>query len=307
MSALIFVALAVAWAVYLVPKALKHHDEDARSRTVDRFSHTLRVLARREPVDKKTARLVTPEGRSVEVESQVEVTIDRHAVRAEKRAAKAERRAAREAEAAQIAASLTPAQVRARRAAARRATARRRNVLGALVLVNLVVVGLAAFAVVAWPYVAIPAVLLVAWLVLCRVMVRGEQCALPARSEDRTTVEPSTAPTPVEAEHETVDEPDEVADEPDEPDEVDPMEDTSAGIAAIVDPAMWDPVPVTLPTYVTKPAATRRTVRTIDLDSTGVWTSGRTDADAQLAREADEADKAARSGRDGDDTRAVGS
>ena len=93
-----------------------------------------------------------------------------------------------------------------------------------------------------------------------------------------------------------------------EADEVDPMADTSAGIAAIVDPAMWDPVPVTLPTYVTKPAATRRTVRTIDLDSTGVWTSGRTDADAQLAREADEADKAARkSRRDGDDQQAVGS
>ena len=48
-------------------------------------------------------------------------------------------------------------------------------------------------------------------------------------------------------------------------------------------------MPVTLPTYVTKPAATRRTVRTIDLDSTGVWTSGRTEADSQIAREADEA------------------
>ena len=33
MSALIFVALAVAWAVYLVPKALKHHDEVARTRS----------------------------------------------------------------------------------------------------------------------------------------------------------------------------------------------------------------------------------------------------------------------------------
>ncbi|HEY0950486.1 MAG TPA: hypothetical protein VGD85_09805, partial [Nocardioides sp.] len=66
--------------------------------------------------------------------------------------------------------------------------------------------------------------------------------------------------------------------------------------------------PVTLPTYVGKPAATRRTVRTIDLDATGVWTSGRTDADARLAREADEADRAARQARkDGDDHRAVGS
>ncbi|MGB0102259.1 MAG: hypothetical protein WBP61_18415, partial [Nocardioides sp.] len=63
LSALIFVALAVAWAVYLVPKALRHHDDDARSRTVDRFSHTMRVLARREPVSRTSARLVVTPGR----------------------------------------------------------------------------------------------------------------------------------------------------------------------------------------------------------------------------------------------------
>ena len=48
----------------------------------------------------------------------------------------------------------------------------------------------------------------------------------------------------------------------------------------------WTPVPVTLPTYVAK-APAGRTVRTIDLDSTGVWSSGRNEADSQLAREAD--------------------
>jgi hypothetical protein len=89
------------------------------------------------------------------------------------------------------------------------------------------------------------------------------------------------------------------------------MADTSAGLAAVVDPTLWDPVPVTLPTYVSKPAAARRSVRTIDLDSTGVWTSGRTDADAQLAREADQAERAERAARQqreqGGDQRAVGS
>ena len=65
-----------------------------------------------------------------------------------------------------------------------------------------------------------------------------------------------------------------------------------------VDPALWDPVPVTLPTYVSKPAAARRTVRTIDLDASGVWTSGRTEADAALARDAEAADQAERSRRD---------
>jgi len=65
-------------------------------------------------------------------------------------------------------------------------------------------------------------------------------------------------------------------------------------------------VPVTLPTYVGKPAATRRSVRTIDLEGTGVWTSGRTESDAQLAREADQANKAARQART-DEKRATGS
>ena len=63
-------------------------------------------------------------------------------------------------------------------------------------------------------------------------------------------------------------------------------------------------MPVTLPTYVSKPAATPRSVRTIDLDSDGVWTSGRTEADSQIAREADEAARAKR--QQGDGHRAVG-
>ena len=46
----------------------------------------------------------------------------------------------------------------------------------------------------------------------------------------------------------------------------------------------WDMVPTTLPTYVNKTAAQRRTVSTIDLDSTGVWSSGRNDEDSALAR-----------------------
>ena len=64
LSPFIFVALAVAWAVYLIPKALKHHDDVVRSRSVDRFSHTMRVLARREPVDRRNARLVVSPGRT---------------------------------------------------------------------------------------------------------------------------------------------------------------------------------------------------------------------------------------------------
>jgi hypothetical protein len=47
---------------------------------------------------------------------------------------------------------------------------------------------------------------------------------------------------------------------------------------------LWDPLPVTLPTYVGKPRATR-SVRTIDLNAAGVSSSGRNAADSALVAE----------------------
>jgi hypothetical protein len=290
-SALIFVALAVAWAVYLVPKALRDHDNAVRSRSVDRFSHTMRVLARREPVDARSARLVVTPGRPA---SEVKVVTKPAAAGPVTPPAVAP------------APVLTPAQLRARRAAAKRATKRRRVVLAVLLVASVAVTAAAALGVAPWWSVAVPLVLLVAWLVACRMMVKGERAALAPRS-----VRPSPARVPatvedapaVTAEAASVDPEGEAVADGD-----DPMADTSAGMAAVVDPTLWDPVPVTLPTYVSKPAAARRSVRTIDLEGTGVWTSGRTDADAQLAREAEQADRAARQQRaNGADQRAVGS
>lgn len=280
LSALIFVALAVAWAVYLVPKALRHHDDVVRSRSVDRFSHTLRVLARREPVSTKSARLVVTPGRPTAEATEVAEVPTTPEVPA------------------------TPDRIRAQRAAAKRATKRRRNVLAVLLVANLATAGVAAFGVISWWYLAIPAGLLVAWLVTCRIMVKGERrrmVAPSARIPVEKPVEDDRVEAPVEDAAVS-----RVLVEEEQADEIDPMADTSAGMAAVVDPALWDPVPVTLPTYVGKPAATRRTVRTIDLEGTGVWTSGRTEADAQIAREADEADRAARDAR-GKSERATGS
>ncbi|HEX5861241.1 MAG TPA: hypothetical protein VFY58_05330 [Nocardioides sp.] len=261
LSALIFVALAVAWAVYLIPKALRHHEDVVRSRSVERFSHTMRVLARREPVNRRDARLVVAPARAKS--TPVVTTKGRGTVEPD------------------------------RRESVRRATARRRVVLGLVLLANATVLTLAAFAVVDWSYAAIPAGLLVAWLVACRLMVRQERSGRQPSSR--------TAPAPPLSDH---------AAEPtaaESPDET--WDDTPTGqTPAIADPSLWDPMPVTLPTYVGKPAAERRSVRTIDLDSTGVWTSGRTEADARIARDADEAARAARADRKGGDgRRAVGS
>src|SRR6476661_6434493 len=159
-SALIFVALAVAWAVYLVPKALRDHDNAVRSRSVDRFSHTMRVLARREPVDHRSARLVVTPGRpaSAAVVATKPTTSKPTATRLD---------AAVPADAPVVRPATT-------REAANGAARRRRRVLGTILLANVAVLALAAFSVIAWGYAAIPAGLLVAWLVACRLMVRKE-------------------------------------------------------------------------------------------------------------------------------------
>ncbi len=298
LSPLIFVALAVAWAVYLVPQALKHHDEVVRSRSVDRFSHTMRVLARREPVSRTSSRLVVTPGRTP---SAPVVTTKASSSTADP----AQPAAPSIAETAPAPKPLPPA---VRREAARRAARRRRRVLIALTLGLVAVVALAAFSVVAWPYVAIPGALMVAWLVACRLMVRRERGVSGPLSRI------PTVPVAAQAEAAVADaEPEALSDDlSDDTAEVAVVEAPLAEPVAGPDPhtpdpaapGLWNPVPVTLPTYVSKPAAERRSVRTIDLDATGVWTSGRTDADAALVREAEE-----RARQEGDEApeRAVGS
>ncbi len=285
LSALIFVALAVAWAVYLIPKALKHHDEVVRSRSVEKFSHTMRVLARREPVDRRNARLIVSPIRAA-LRPPVETKAHAAAVPV---------------------AAPAPATPLLERASARRAARRRRHVLAALVLANVVVVVLAAASVIGWAWVTAPVALLVAWLVACRVSVRSErrrravrsaiEIGLPPRIEEDDEVDLTGELPPVAPRHHTPAAPDPAT----QPGEASPAGEPPAvvtGESAVV--GGWDMVPTTLPTYVTKPAAQRRTVSTIDLDSTGVWSSGRNDEDSALARSAEKSAKAA---RDADETR----
>ncbi|HEY6739241.1 MAG TPA: hypothetical protein VI076_10370 [Actinopolymorphaceae bacterium] len=46
-AGLIYAAIVAAWAAYLVPLWLRRHDEESESRSVDRFSTAMRVLAAR--------------------------------------------------------------------------------------------------------------------------------------------------------------------------------------------------------------------------------------------------------------------
>lgn len=242
LSALIFVALAVAWAAYLIPKALRHHEIDRATRSVESFSDRVRVVARREP-EPEPAPVAKPPSKS-----------------ASKRIPEPART------------SPSPAR-------------RRRRVLALVLLANVVVVALAAADRLAWAWVAIPATLLVAWLVACRLMVRRERAVRAVRKRRTTLAEQVLAEEDADStDGADGDETGTVAAADDDTDQIPAVAQAPSSES---DPDAWEPVPVTLPTYVAK-AAAGRSVRTIDLDSTGVWSSGRNASDSALAREADE-------------------
>lgn len=301
LSALIFVALAVAWAVYLVPKALKYHEEDSAHRSVDGFSDRMRVVARREAVSRTEAELV-PAGREpgdrakvveklveqVEIVEQVEVVETVESVRS------VEVRDEEPAAPTPAPRALAPTSVA--RPAARRAAARRRRVFNVLLLALVVTTALAVGKVIGWAWIAAPATLMAAWLVACRLMVRRERAAraavAPVRRRRRTLADEVIAAEDAQDAHGDDDVVgDDARDEEAAPAvRFDDTDEIPVITAEVLDdePAVdgWTPVPVPLPTYVAK-APAGRTVRTIDLDSTGVWSSGRNEIDSQIAREAD--------------------
>lgn len=286
-SALIFVALAVAWAVYLIPKAL--HTSDEGSTAGGRLSAGVRVLARRGPAADSTADTAadadagSPADRSLaKAEARAARRTARKAARQERRdarkQARRQRRELRRADAVQAWLAASPA---ARRHVARLAARRRRRVLGLTVLATVAVAGVAAYGRIETYWVAVPAALTVAWLVVCRVMVRREQ-SVRAAARPSVPAEASTATEPAPADPEATGEFAAYV----EGAEV--TYDETGTLTGRYDPVTgsWDPVPVHLPTYVNK-AAAPRSVRTIDLDATGVWSSGRSEADSALAREAE--------------------
>ena len=314
LSGLIFVALALVWAIVLIPMALKHHDEVAKTRAVDKFSDDMRVLARREAVSDREARLVygrpaapaasaprapgQPAPGQPAPEQPARPSVE-HEATAGRAAARNERRV-----------EATPRTKQARRRAAAAAARRRRRILAVLLLADVVVgAGVPLGWFLTWAP-AIPVGLTVLFLVVARLTVRRDQkrwaarsAAAPVVGQPTAVVEQPRAATPVveqpraarrEAPVETTPE---TAPAPVRNDQglavVTGLDDTSSfpvGLLGDLEPttdagALWDPLPVTLPTYVTKPRATR-SVRTIDLAAADVSSSGRDAADSALVAEA---------------------
>lgn len=261
-------ALAVGWAVILIPMALKRHDDEAMSRPVDTFSDSVRVVGA--STAKRPATEVAP--------------VAAPTAAAQRAAAPAP---VSEVVPVPVPVPASPQLHRLTREAARSAARRRRRVLVVLLLA-LVAVGVSSYlAVTPWWSTAVPAALVVAFLVVARLTVRAQQVRRAAPDQPAAPTADSSVELvePVVATPHTV--------EPDlGPEDTQGLsrEQLAEAVAAPVldEGGLWDPLPITLPTYVTK-ARARRTVRTIEI--TGMTSSGHDPADSELARTAEEAAK----------------
>ena len=132
----------------------------------------------------------------------------------------------------------------------RQAASRRRRVLLFMVLVMLVVSVPAALGFLAWWAPIVPAGLLLVFVVVARFSVRAMRRDLAARAKRICdSSEELTVAIAVLSEDE------------------DPAEASVELTAPVSRPgSLWDPIPITSPTYVSKPLAPR-TVRTIDLSA----------------------------------------
>lgn len=263
---MIFVALFVGWAIYLIPKFMRDHEELATTRSLQDFSARLRVFAATRTVAKQN--LLGPDEPTVEISmDSIQDALDN--------------------DGRVIAPSAPSARRLPTRAAAKKAAKRRRRVLLVLLMVTAIVSGLAIAGIGPMWTPAIPAAFVLLFLMIARRSVRRSKKA--AKVASRVAVAPPARvaapgtsqrpePAPVIT-HETDVEVALIARI-----EADNAADTDAAAAA---DRLWDPVPVTLPTYLDKPAA-RRTVMSIELNR-GVVSSGHDAADSELVRAAEAA------------------
>lgn len=216
LTGVIYGAIVVAWATYLVPLALRRDEQESRTRSIERFSTAMRVLVSRgAPVEAAA-------GADAQAESSSEP--DRVLV--------------------------TP---QTNRATERAAAARRRVVLYVLMGLTLLVALASVLGLLPWWSFVVPLALIGGFLVVARQSVRKANAPYWV---EVPTVAREAAPSTVERV---------------ERDEDEATVTLSAADREVVAPTrvahgstLWDPLPVTLPTYVDAPVA-RRAFRTIPL------------------------------------------
>lgn len=269
------IAFVVAvWAAYFVPLVLRRYDEASKNASVETSGSQSRVIARPTPAASKVEPSVAePIAEPVAVIAPPPRTLDRPA--------------------------------------ARLAARRRRRTLLTLLATTALVGGLAAASVIAQFWVAAPVALVAAWLVACRIQVRAERgparvkapkqpkAAKAAKKKAELTADDEEKTLVVSGQFEDINpgRKHQMEDIPLEANALDDQIVIAVPSVSTTGEALWDPLPVTLPTYVTKPRA-GRTVRTIDFSQAGAWTSGHIEGeDVELPQRSEDT---------GDERRAVG-
>lgn len=264
-SGLIYAVIIVMWAAYFIPRWLRRHEELSESRSVERFDQAMRILSRKEPTPDKRYVVMPP--------------------RPEPRRSVPAQRSSR------------------RRAAHSSATVRRRRVLAGLLLATLVTTLVTPLSPVPWWGALVALGATICYLVHLRMQARSNRFvsrtrqAVRRRSRSRImrfdAVERLMAVRRELAEERAAEER-----RWQEAEEAERLVREAEEKRRREAEAGWSPVPVPLPTYVTKPVAPRRGPA-IDLTNPGAWSQ----AQAQLSddvpqpRPADVPDRPGSSGR----------
>jgi hypothetical protein len=255
-SGVIYGLIVCVWAAFLVPRALRRYDEASKARSIERFSSAMRVLGRRTEVEQR--RDSVPDGVDP---AAPKVTLGKES---------------------QLVVEPAPApRPRPNPAAARAAAERRQLVLFSLLIASMAVGSLAGFAVVpAWA-VAVPLLLIALFLYACRRQVRPDTDAFWAAARYEASQDTPRRGVRVDASSQADDEPTVVLRTSLEAAVAEQHVDV-VSVRTDDGHELWDPLPVTLPTYVGKPAA-HRTIRTIELGEPGAYSAGHLDPDEAAA------------------------
>jgi hypothetical protein len=237
-SGIIYAGLIGLWAAYFIPRWLRRHEELSESRSVEKFDHAMRILSRRDP---------TPDKRYVVMPPRPEPAPSTLPTRSRPRTSIPVQRSA---------------PVRRPRIGA--AAMRRRRILAALVLVTLLTATLTPLTPVPWWAPVLLLVLTVADLVHLRVQVRRSREVTRTRQAVRRSVRSrimrfDALDRLMSVRRELAEE--RAAEEArwEAAEEALRLDREAEERRVAAEAAGWNPVPVPLPTYVSKPMAPRRT------------------------------------------------
>jgi hypothetical protein len=262
-SGLIYAAIIVMWALYFIPRWLRRHEELSESRSVEKFDHAMRILSRREPTPDQRYIVMPPKPEPV---SAAAVASPTSALSALGPAPRLSQRGPSE-----LRSQGRSSQGRSSRGRSSMAI-RRRRVLAALVLLTIIVAAVTPVTPIPWWGPAVGVLVTLVDLAHLRVQARRRReltrnrHAVRKRLRSRlhrvnSTVRLAEA-RQLLAERRAAAEAERVE------------ADWAAHEAARRDAERaggWQPTPVPLPTYVTKPVAPR-VGRPIDLTHPGAWT-----------------------------------